>query len=185
MYKLTSGANPLSVCQWHECQNPELCFQHCVGRTALQGDYKIALNRDALAMAKLRRLVLESGEGRQICLLSDHQVIGIFNHLLGTGRLRICRLAEAVSQVSSPVSSVAPPKETEPPPSSAPRRQSSAPPSVVAVADEPENTTFTSNHDPQAQAEALQEASQAGTPFCEECEKLRKQNAASAQQMAH
>ena len=134
-------------------------------------------------MAKLRRLVHEIGGASQIRLLSDHQVIGILNHLLDTGRLRICQLAEAVSQVSSSVSSVAPPKETEPPSSSAPRRQSAAPPPPVA--DEPDNSSFTSNHDPQAQALALQEASQAGTPFCEECEKLRKQNAGMAQQMAH
>jgi hypothetical protein len=142
-----------------------------------QGDLH-RLKGDSMAMEKLRQLVRQSEFGLQVSLMSEDQVIDTFTHMLDSGRWRLCQQIETKSWTPAPGVD-----RTEAEPQRViPRRQPVAPPPVVNV---PESTTFLGSHDPVAQAMALLESAVTGVPFCEECEKLRKQKAASARQETH
>lgn len=56
-----------------------------------------------------------------------------------------------------------------------PRRVATPPPPAQAPAGESPEDTFGDVHDPLGQVAALQQASRLGAPFCEECERARRQ----------
>jgi hypothetical protein len=171
MHTISSWNNPLSVCAWHQCTTPDHCAQPGYRGLTRQADLQ-HFKGDSVAMGRLRELVRQPELGLQVSLMSDDQVIEQFTRLLDLGRWRLCQ--QIATQAWAPAPGVD--RIEAEPQREIPRRQAPAPRPVVNV---PESTLFPPQHDQAAQANTLIEAANDGVPFCEECEKPRKQKGAN------
>jgi len=172
--EIFSGANPLWVCERHRCDRGSSCDRHPAWHVPPGDLARLATDSDA--MRKIRSLVYQAEHGHGVHRACDHKIIERFCWLLEFGRWRICSI-RCVSTPPAPAtrgSSPPPPQQQRPAPTS--RSSASAP-----VASEPEATTFPANHEAAAQAAVLIAAAESGAPFCEECEKLRRQNSPAGQ----
>ena len=116
---------------------------------------------DYTVMMQLRRLLIGA---ESVSQLSDDRVIERIAARLSTGVLVFKRMLPVPKVSTGGMAPKPSPKEPEAVAVSRP----------AARVEEPESDTFGGNHDGQAQAGALEDASESGTAFCEECEKLRR-----------
>jgi hypothetical protein len=114
------------------------------------------LKTDAAAMAGVRRLLAaEDWRFQPSWRMSDREVLGAVSRLMSAGELLAC--FERKARFSAPEGGAG----ASPAPAAAPAQPQRQ--------QQPEAASFGADHDGAAQAGALIDAAQAGTPFCEEC----------------
>ena len=153
-----------TVCRWHECRGCE----HVDDERGIDAAMHALRERkfDQAAMEDLRHVALRYDDERLLVRATDDEVCMRVAGLISSGRLRLCGALpqvyrdEGVALVKAPPQPKPARRFVEPPPP--------APPAP------PEDSTFTPNLDAAALAKVLTDAAQAGTPFCEECEKARR-----------
>ncbi len=116
---------------------------------------------DAAAMAELRKLVgmrdALTGDSSRI---SDDWILERTATLLISGELVLGHMWHEPMELPKGQAAQASAPAPSPGPSSTPQQEEETP-------------VFTSNHDGETQANALEEAAQNGTPFCEECARAK------------
>jgi hypothetical protein len=122
---------------------------------------------DDVGREQLRRQAATLSDGTDYSRLDDH---GVFVQVVATMRSRA--LGASHETAESLKFRLSPKPTSSSAPSSVPARSRSSEAPASAVV-EPEV-------DVQAQVAVLQQAAKDGTPFCEECEKAKKQQAAMA-----
>ncbi len=179
--RLPPGSLATALCRPEECKGCEHGFGEYdpyVARLALS-----PLLRDGMAMAALRADWLPFAGDQALSRLDDQQLLDAIGGALATGRLRLCPGAaaepeaetqaepegerQAITTSTPPPAPPAPARAAPPPPSAAP------PPPPPAPPPEPEI-------DAAAQTAVLLAAARDGVPFCEECEKARREREAQA-----
>lgn len=120
---------------------------------------------DAAAMAALRRV---ASSGGTLSYVDDDAVIRQVAAMISSGKLVIARDV-VVTGISLPAETPAP---VERPAAAPPKKETSR----EAADDGP---TFRSGHDGASQAASLRAASESGVPFCEECERARREREAA------
>jgi len=163
----------ISVCAWQQCRLADTCPMLRKGGVLWCRDLE-RLKRDGAAMANLRQIVAQTEDGFQPFRMDDDLVISQFVRLVAGHRFALCAQFDRVQQVAGALETPAP---APPAPAPPPPRKSPAPSPVMAPT--AEVSSFPPTHDAAAQAAALVEAALTGEPFCEECEKARKEQAAA------
>jgi hypothetical protein len=129
--------------------------------------------KNDFAMDAMRRVLLQEGLSLQLSRLRDEDVIEQVAHILKGGRWHVC---EPVMQVYKVIAA------EEPAVMPVPRRGPAPSEPPPAVRDVPDADTLAGNADQNAIAGVLNNASDLGFPFCEEC--LRRALERGAARMA-
>ena len=136
------------------------------------------------SLETVRAALTRALPGRDLSRAPRGELMMLLAREVAAGRLRVAArpprrvLDIPVGAASSAPPPAAPPaRVTESTPADTQPAPAAAAPAAEEAADDPETNT-----DVQAQAETLKQAAQNGTPFCEECEKLRKAREAEAAQ---
>ncbi len=191
--RLPPGSLATALCRPEECKG-------CDAVTTIERDPYVArlvlspLLRDGMAMANLRADWLPVSGDQALSRLDDQQLLDAIGGALATGRLRLCpgtvaaegeagaedgndAKAKAAAAAESegerqamPTSASAPsppPRPVAPAPPTAAAPPPPAPPPVVEI-----------EIDAAAMTAVLLAAARDGVPFCEECEKARKEREA-------
>jgi hypothetical protein len=164
------GLHTVVIGDWHESRPGSRSFHPARQDAALAWLRGYLADR---ANCVALRALLEH-QGVAVAWLEDHDVAAEVAARLVTGQLAILEAAPEVRDVEpseAPASPEAPPAPPPPQPPPA-RREPVREPEPVA-----EPATFEPSIQDE-QAEILERAAAEGTPFCEECERLRQQEAA-------
>ncbi len=121
--------------------------------------FLVRFKKDGSAISALRRLLAESG--RSTGNLSDDQVLEEVALRMSRGDLIVC-----YRHTKTPGSTGDEEQAPAPAPSTATPQKSTS-----TKRDEPDQPTFTNDHDVRAQIGTLVAAAASGVPFCEECAK--------------
>jgi hypothetical protein len=155
---------------------PACVWSACAGCTpALRaGDASAARRWVEQAMAdphtalRLRLAAAELPEAAQPLRHDGAALAAVLSAAIFSGALRVCGVAQPVKLYKPGKLPRAAPAAA-PPPAAAPRR------AAPAAAPSPPEGTFGAELDVAAMVQALQQAARDGVPFCEECEKARRQ----------
>lgn len=150
------------------CAQSSLMKNHAAAELAI-----ISLKRDPAAISMLRTAALRDGLGSGVAFTNDALLKWVASQL-ASGRLRVCQ-----TSVNKTAATTGDPATNSGANSAPPGAQ---PPKAFPLADRSSKTTkssgpaadqssFPSDVQLTALAQALAEASQAGVPFCEECMK--------------
>ncbi len=167
MYRIYSRFDTGTLCEWHECTGCESPLQ--------LGEYESAkiwlsgfLFNDEQLM-NLRVSAHHCSDKLGLTQRSGKDVVEDLARMIGNGELRVCHKQTVVIHEEPMVMGVAPAEPSQPaPPVSRGRSAPVRPPP-------PEPSTLPSNVDAKATAAVLTEAAESGTPFCEACEKAKKE----------
>jgi hypothetical protein len=165
------GLHTVIIGDWHEGSPPRRSF-HPARQDALA--YLRDFTGDRANCAALRALLAQQGVA--VAWMDDADVAAEVAAQLVSGRLAIIEAAAEVEAepAEAPAAPEAPPAPAPPPPAPAPARREPV--------REPEPVAEPATLDPSVQdeqAEILELAAAEGTPFCEECEKLRQEAGAA------
>lgn len=166
MFRIHSRFDVGDFCAWNECRGCRPKFE--AGDRAAARDWLSGFLVNDAQAAVLRQLAHRPGADRHLPLHSTQAVVDHLAQLIAHGELRVCGRDHPAPQIETSVGTAPP----GPPPPPVAARSRSAP-----VAPPPEPTTLPGNLDAAAMAATLVAAANAGAPFCEICEKNKKQPA--------
>ena len=149
-----------TACRAHECSGCESRLEFADAEASAQ--WLRRHKADGSSMSTLRHLAQSCGIAVPLARTDDDAICEQLSRMLAMGLVRICRERRVVHVATH----TAPAPEAEPAPPPAKRK-----PAAGRGAREPEPETFPESFDAVAAALSLRRAAEAGTPFCEECEK--------------
>lgn len=171
MFRIHSRFDAIALCEWHECTGcPEMPFGRNREST---GRWLAQLLTDDARRAVVREMVHGTGDGLGLANASTEQVVDQLVDSIASGRLRVCGKL-GVQPHETPMSLVM--AMAPPGPAPAPVARSSSAPAAAAA---PEAATLPLIDAP-AMAAVLVAAAEDGVPFCEICEKNKRERQAAA-----
>jgi hypothetical protein len=160
---LRQGPRTFEICKFAD-GNASRTFSDVASARAFLSRFR----GDVSAMNKLRHFASHLS-GMDVSRGGDERVLATVAAAFASGRIHLAGAPVRRSTLSGPGAEIAPePPAPAPPPRAA---ASSAPPN--------EPSMFDPDFDAAAQAAVLKEASESGVPFCEECERRRREAAAA------